>query len=80
MSMYFRCIGALSRTLAQVKLFSRFLCSYANDQGYGTGFSFLLSAHHLHRFSDSYQGHASLVSLDQLSQSGWLCLRITYDK
>lgn len=38
MSMYFRCIAALSRTLAQVKPSFRLLCFQADDSGYGTRF------------------------------------------
>ena len=63
MSMYFRCIAALSRTFPQVKLSFFFLC-YADDLGYGTSFYLQSSARYLHRLYNSYQGHAPLVSMD----------------
>lgn len=38
MSMYFRCIAALSRTFPQVKPNFRLLCFHTDDSGYGTSF------------------------------------------
>lgn len=64
MSMYFRCIAALSRTFPQVKPSFHSLCFYADDSGHGTSFYLQSSPRYLHRLYNSYQGHASMVSMD----------------
>lgn len=64
MSMYFRCIAALSRTLAQVNLSVRLLGVYTNHLGYGTSFYLLLITRYLYRIHYSYQVHDPLVSMD----------------
>lgn len=54
MSMYFRCIAALSRTFPQVKLSIRLLCIHADDSGYGTSFYLQLSSCYLHGIHNSH--------------------------
>jgi hypothetical protein len=80
MSMYFRCIAALSRTLAQVNLSLRLLCFQADNLGYGTSFYLQPFSRDLYRIHDSYQVHDPLVSMDQLSRSCGLCFRSTNDQ
>lgn len=80
MSMYFRCIAALSRTFPQVKSLFYLLRLYADGLGYGTSFYFQSSSGYLHRIYNSYQGHAPLVSMDQLSKPCRLCFRSTNDQ
>lgn len=63
MSMYFRCIAALSRTFPQVKPSFRLLCLHADDLGYGTSFYLQSSTRYLHGLYNSHQGHAPLVSM-----------------
>ena len=80
MSMYFRCIAALSRTFPQVKLSFHLLCFHANDSGYGTGFYLQSSSCYIYGLYDSEQGHAPLVSMDQLSEPCQLCFRSSNDQ
>lgn len=80
MSMYFRCIAALSRTFPQVKLSFCRLRLQADHSGYGTSFHLQSSTSHLHRLYNSCQGHAPLVPMDQLYKPCRLCFRSTDDQ
>lgn len=64
MSMYFRCIAALSRTFPQVRPWVRLLGFQAHGSGYGTSLYLQSSPRHLHRLYHSYQGYAPMVPMD----------------
>jgi hypothetical protein len=72
MSMYFRCIAALSRTFPQVKPPLPLLCSQADHLGHGTSFDLQSSPRYLHGLYNPHQRHAPVASMAQLSQSSRL--------
>ena len=75
MSMYFRSIAALSKTLAQVraKSESNASCAWTDKSllplGYGSGFRLQSRARYLYRIRDSDKVHATLVPLAELLES-----------
>jgi hypothetical protein len=80
-SMYFRSIGALSRTLSQVV----FLCLgvwpfLTINVGHGTRRYFRPDFGHLHWFRYSDKIHASLVPLVKLDQSCGIWIRVLDDQ